>query len=48
MNYIFFSKDKKRIIRKKAEKRQAELLAAGIDTRDQANILDEEDNDLLF
>lgn len=40
--------DKKRIARKKAEVKQAELLAAGIDVRDQTNILDEEDNDLLF
>jgi len=40
--------DKKRIARKKAEKKTAELLAAGIDIRDQANILDEEDADLLF
>lgn len=42
--------DKKRIARKKAEARKAELLAQGIDTRHEAsNILDEgEDNDILF
>lgn len=40
--------DKKRIARKKAETRKAEMLAEGIDTRDVANILEEEDNDLLF
>lgn len=45
---IPFLQDKKRIARKKAEVKQAELLARGIDVRDQTNILDEEDNDLLF
>jgi len=40
--------DKKRIARKKAEERKAELLERGIDVRDQSNILDEEDADLLF
>jgi len=40
--------DKKRIARKKAEARKAELLERGIDVRDQSNILDEEDADLLF
>jgi len=41
--------DKKRIARKKEEKRKADLLEQGIDVREQANnILDEDDNDLLF
>jgi len=40
--------DKKRIARKKAEVKKAELLAAGIDVREQSNILDEDDADLLF
>lgn len=40
--------DKKRVIRKKAEADKAALLARGIDVRDQSNILDEEDADLLF
>lgn len=40
--------DKKRIARKKAENLKAELLEQGIDVRDQSNILDEEDADLLF
>lgn len=49
---IFFSfflvQDKKRIIRKKAEARKAELLAQGIDIHDQGNMLDEGDDDVLF
>lgn len=40
--------DKKRIARKKEEARKAALLEQGIDVRESANILDEEDNDLLF
>lgn len=40
--------DKKRIARKKAEDIKAELLARGIDVRQQANILDEGDDDVLF
>lgn len=40
--------DKKRIARKKAELLKEELLAKGIDIRDQANILDEGDDDVLF
>lgn len=44
----FCLQDKKRIARKKADAKKAALLEAGIDVRDQANILDEEDNDLLF
>lgn len=41
--------DKKRIARKKAEAIKAELLAQGIDTReDVSNLLDEGDEDILF
>ncbi|KAJ6646450.1 V-type proton ATPase subunit D 1 [Pseudolycoriella hygida] len=40
--------DKKRIARKKAEAAKAELLAQGIDVRDQSNMLDEGDDDILF
>lgn len=40
--------DKKRIARKKAEALKAELLQQGIDVRQQANILDEGDDDVLF
>lgn len=41
--------DKKKIARKKAEARKQELLAQGIDTRQEAsNILDEGDDDILF
>jgi len=40
--------DKKRIARKKAEALKAELLAQGIDVRDQSNMLDEGDDDILF
>ncbi|XP_031626726.1 V-type proton ATPase subunit D 1 isoform X1 [Contarinia nasturtii] len=40
--------DKKRIARKKEEARKAALLEQGIDVRESANILEEEDNDLLF
>jgi V-type H+-transporting ATPase subunit D len=41
--------DKKRIARKKAEAKKAELLAQGIDTRESvSNILDEGDDDILF
>lgn len=45
---LCISQDKKRIARKKAEQRKAEMLERGIDVRDQSNILDEEDADLLF
>lgn len=40
--------DKKRIARKKAEARKAELLEQGVDVRDQSNMLDEGDDDILF
>jgi len=40
--------DKKRIARKKEDARKAKLLADGVDVRDVSNILEEEDNDLLF
>ncbi|KAG4067191.1 hypothetical protein HA402_000182 [Bradysia odoriphaga] len=40
--------DKKKIARKKAEAKKAALLAAGIDVRNQQNILDDDDDDLLF
>jgi len=40
--------DKKRIARKKAEALKAELLEQGIDVRDQSNMLDEGDDDILF
>lgn len=40
--------DKKRIARKKAEARKAALLEQGIDVRDQSNMLDEGDDDILF
>ncbi|CAH2090506.1 unnamed protein product [Euphydryas editha] len=41
--------DKKKIIKDKAEKKKAELLAASKDVRDNvANLLDEGDEDLLF
>lgn len=40
--------DKKRIARKKEDARKAALLQQGIDVRESANILEEEDNDLLF
>lgn len=41
--------DKKRIIRQKAEARKAELLAKGIDVRNQANLIDDDgDDDILF
>jgi len=40
--------DKKRISRKKADERKAALLEAGVDVRDQINILDEGDDDVLF
>lgn len=40
--------DKKRIARKKAEARKALLLEQGIDVRDQSNMLDEGDDDVLF
>lgn len=40
--------DKKRIARKKAEERKAELRDQGIDVRDQSNMLDEGDDDILF
>jgi len=40
--------DKKRIARKKAEKAKAELAAAGAYMEQPANLLDEEDKDLLF
>lgn len=40
--------DKKRIARKKEEVRKAALLEKGIDVRDQANLLDEGDDDILF
>jgi len=40
--------DKKRIARKKAEAAKAVLLEQGIDVRDQGNMLDEGDDDILF
>jgi len=40
--------DKKRIARKKAEAKKAALLEQGIDVRDQSNMLDEGDDDILF
>lgn len=40
--------DKKRIARKKEEARKAALMEEGIDVRNVTNMLDEEDNDLLF
>lgn len=40
--------DKKRIARKKAEANKAALLEQGIDVRDQGNMLDEGDDDILF
>lgn len=40
--------DKKRISRKKADERKAALLEAGVDVRNQVNILDEGDDDVLF
>lgn len=40
--------DKKRIARKKADAKKAALLEEGIDVRNISNILEEEDNDLLF
>lgn len=45
---ILFSQDKKRIARKKEEARKEALKLEGIDVRQVANILEEEDNDLLF
>lgn len=47
--WIYQFQDKKRIARKKTEARKAALLEQGIDLREGVNnILDEEDNDLLF
>ncbi|ALC41542.1 Vha36-3 [Drosophila busckii] len=40
--------DKKREARQKADAKKAELLQQGIDVRQQANILDEGDDDVLF
>ena len=40
--------DKKRIARAKADAHKAALLEKGIDVREQANILDEGDDDVLF
>ncbi|TDG50213.1 hypothetical protein AWZ03_003429 [Drosophila navojoa] len=40
--------DKKREARQKADAKKAELLEQGIDVRQQANILDEGDDDVLF
>ncbi|EDV37978.2 uncharacterized protein Dana_GF11142 [Drosophila ananassae] len=40
--------DKKREARAKADAKKAELLQQGIDVREQANILDEGDDDVLF
>jgi len=40
--------DKKRIARKKVEAAKAALLEQGIDVRDQSNMLDEGDDDILF
>ncbi|KAJ2951570.1 hypothetical protein O0L34_g13720 [Tuta absoluta] len=41
--------DKKKIIKDKAEAKKAELAALGVDTRDEAStILDQEDNDIIF
>ncbi|XP_030378109.1 V-type proton ATPase subunit D 1 [Scaptodrosophila lebanonensis] len=40
--------DKKREARAKADAKKAELLQRGIDVRDQTNILDEGDDDVLF
>ncbi|KAH8397302.1 hypothetical protein KR215_011922 [Drosophila sulfurigaster] len=40
--------DKKREARQKADAKKAELLQQGIDVREQANILDEGDDDVLF
>ncbi|KAG4076301.1 hypothetical protein HA402_014850 [Bradysia odoriphaga] len=40
--------DKKRIARKKADAHKAALLEQGIDVRDQGNMLDEGDDDILF
>jgi len=40
--------DKKREARIKADAKKAELLQQGIDVRQQANILDEGDDDVLF
>lgn len=40
--------DKKKIARKKAEEKKAALMAAGIDVRNEQNILQEDDDDLLF
>lgn len=39
--------DKKRITRKKAELRKAEMLAQGIDFNDRGNILDQDGDDDL-
>lgn len=46
--FFLFWQDKKRIARKKEEARKAALLEQGIDVRETSNILEEEDNDLLF
>ncbi|KAL7737764.1 hypothetical protein ACLKA6_006154 [Drosophila palustris] len=40
--------DKKREARQKADAKKAQLLKEGIDVREQANILDEGDDDVLF
>lgn len=45
---FFLIQDKKRIARKKEDARKAALLEEGIDVRNISNILEEEDNDLLF
>lgn len=45
---VIYLQDKKRIARKKEEVRKAALLDQGIDVRETVNILEEEDNDLLF
>lgn len=47
MKLVHFQ-DKKRIARKKEEARKAALMEEGIDVRNVTNMLDEEDNDLLF
>lgn len=46
--FLFLKQDKKRIARKKAEAKKEQLLAEGIDIREHSNLLEEEDNDLLF
>lgn len=45
---LYRVQDKKRIARKKEEARKAALREQGIDIHESANMLDEEDGDLLF